>query len=286
MEQDVKQCPYCGETIKVSAKKCKFCGRWLTPEASDIKQVHRSTQEDNDEDSQMDDSTNHVKSVNVIGGLLDVLPLVDAVVYICRVLFIFDFVWLLSNNGKFSPLHIGDIPFEFMRIINDIFGAILCACMCLILYCVLRYNNNFEDKLKVKYISYMFASQVAMTVITVLILFDDVVTLNVIGAVILIVNIVLSIMLSRDIKLKWGKSASSPFKFYGWGMVIAILTPIISMLFGMYEDNSMMLGEIVSVVVYMIFLSKDKQFGCQKIWSDEYAKRQKDEMFRSIVRGE
>ncbi len=286
MEQDVKQCPYCGETIKVSAKKCKFCGRWLTSAASDIKQVHRLSQEDNDEESQIEDSTNHNKSVNSIGVLLDVLPLVDAVVYICRVLFIFDFVWLLSNGGKFSPLHVGDISFEIVFTINNIFDAILCACMCLILYCVLLYNKNFEDRLKVKYISYMLASQVATTVIAVLIIFDDVVTLNVIGAVILIVNIVLSIMLSRDIKLKWGKSASSPFKFYGWGMVIAILTPIISMLFGMYEDNSMMLGEIVSVVVYMIFLSKDKQFGCQKIWSDEYAKRQKDERFRRIVRGE
>lgn len=28
MEEN-KQCPYCGETIKVSAKKCRYCGEWL-----------------------------------------------------------------------------------------------------------------------------------------------------------------------------------------------------------------------------------------------------------------
>lgn len=28
-EQDTKQCPYCGETIKAKAKKCRFCGQWL-----------------------------------------------------------------------------------------------------------------------------------------------------------------------------------------------------------------------------------------------------------------
>ena len=28
-EQDSKQCPFCGETIKFQARKCKHCGEWL-----------------------------------------------------------------------------------------------------------------------------------------------------------------------------------------------------------------------------------------------------------------
>lgn len=29
MEEETKQCPFCGESIKVQAKKCKHCGKWL-----------------------------------------------------------------------------------------------------------------------------------------------------------------------------------------------------------------------------------------------------------------
>ncbi len=29
MEQNKKQCPYCGETIMANAKKCRYCGEWL-----------------------------------------------------------------------------------------------------------------------------------------------------------------------------------------------------------------------------------------------------------------
>lgn len=29
MNEDVKNCPYCGEVILASAKKCKHCGEWL-----------------------------------------------------------------------------------------------------------------------------------------------------------------------------------------------------------------------------------------------------------------
>jgi hypothetical protein len=29
MEQQVKNCPYCGEEILATAKKCKHCGEWL-----------------------------------------------------------------------------------------------------------------------------------------------------------------------------------------------------------------------------------------------------------------
>ena len=31
MEQQTKNCPYCGEEIMVAAKKCKHCGEWLEP---------------------------------------------------------------------------------------------------------------------------------------------------------------------------------------------------------------------------------------------------------------
>ena len=34
MEQNEKQCPYCGETIKAQAQKCRFCGQWLNEENS------------------------------------------------------------------------------------------------------------------------------------------------------------------------------------------------------------------------------------------------------------
>ena len=30
MEQEKKNCPYCGEEIMASAKKCRYCGEWLT----------------------------------------------------------------------------------------------------------------------------------------------------------------------------------------------------------------------------------------------------------------
>lgn len=30
MEQETKNCPYCGEEIMATAKKCKHCGEWLT----------------------------------------------------------------------------------------------------------------------------------------------------------------------------------------------------------------------------------------------------------------
>ena len=30
MEQETKNCPYCGEVIMATAKKCKHCGEWQT----------------------------------------------------------------------------------------------------------------------------------------------------------------------------------------------------------------------------------------------------------------
>lgn len=32
---DDKQCPYCGEIIKASAKKCRYCGEWLNVESAE-----------------------------------------------------------------------------------------------------------------------------------------------------------------------------------------------------------------------------------------------------------
>lgn len=29
IEEEKKQCPYCGEYIAISAQKCRFCGKWL-----------------------------------------------------------------------------------------------------------------------------------------------------------------------------------------------------------------------------------------------------------------
>ncbi len=45
MEQDEKQCPYCGETIKRNAKKCQFCGRWLDDEPLTIDMEHNIASE-------------------------------------------------------------------------------------------------------------------------------------------------------------------------------------------------------------------------------------------------
>lgn len=37
MEQNEKQCPYCGQTIKAQAQKCRFCGQWLNQVIEDYK---------------------------------------------------------------------------------------------------------------------------------------------------------------------------------------------------------------------------------------------------------
>ena len=35
MEQQTKNCPYCGEEILAVAKKCKHCGEWLETKEGD-----------------------------------------------------------------------------------------------------------------------------------------------------------------------------------------------------------------------------------------------------------
>lgn len=52
MEQDEKQCPYCGETIKKNAKKCRFCGRWLDDEPLTIDMEHNITSESEDTETE------------------------------------------------------------------------------------------------------------------------------------------------------------------------------------------------------------------------------------------
>lgn len=63
MNEDVKNCPYCGEVILASAKKCKHCGEWLDknfaktrkkpPKKVDNKQtivhVHNTVQQSNEQ---------------------------------------------------------------------------------------------------------------------------------------------------------------------------------------------------------------------------------------------
>ena len=44
MNNETKQCPYCGETIKVQAQKCRFCGQWLN-EKSNIEEEKPETKE-------------------------------------------------------------------------------------------------------------------------------------------------------------------------------------------------------------------------------------------------
>ncbi len=41
MEQEKKNCPYCGEEIMATAKKCKHCGEWLTSKKKAIKKRER-----------------------------------------------------------------------------------------------------------------------------------------------------------------------------------------------------------------------------------------------------
>lgn len=42
MEQETKNCPYCGEKIMATAKKCKHCGEWLEPTQSAIEDSNES----------------------------------------------------------------------------------------------------------------------------------------------------------------------------------------------------------------------------------------------------
>lgn len=57
MEQETKNCPYCGEKIMATAKKCKHCGEWL--------EQTQSTTEESNESETVNDAYEQPKEVAV-----------------------------------------------------------------------------------------------------------------------------------------------------------------------------------------------------------------------------
>ena len=51
MEQQTKNCPYCGEVIMAVAKKCKHCGEWLTPQ-EEKEEITATTEPASNDDEQ------------------------------------------------------------------------------------------------------------------------------------------------------------------------------------------------------------------------------------------
>ena len=71
MEQDTKNCPYCGEEILAIAKKCKHCGEWLeereTPESDEENECELDDYETSDEEDSSDEDDNGLFGIKRIG---------------------------------------------------------------------------------------------------------------------------------------------------------------------------------------------------------------------------
>lgn len=232
MSSDEKQCPYCGEIIKKSAKKCRFCGEWLEQPTNYTNYTH-STQTISGKTYVANEQISCVKEFikpsqtysspvalnKKIGGIFKYMPLICTITfYSLSVFALTELGDMITSLGIHKKSWLFNI-FSFLSNLHDFFEILTSILMCVVLYGFVRFNYSLDKARQCKMLSILFIVEIIGTFILIM----DFDFFGGISILFFVIHITMYVIAAIQMKQLWANKISKTFLYYPIMSIVAFI---------------------------------------------------------------